>query len=307
MESGVVAQSKVRSIASRCSSVRCTAVLASRCCVGVCCPSRLFRRDHKQPVSTESDSPLAILGSGGLRPRPERDREGYELTNSKLPEGIGQSILPMADRGGRRVRWYKCAAAVRPSTQERRRDRALGEKWCRRCQSWLTADAVIRNGLYRERANEEYRERSHGTMMGPCVRLRMRVWRDDAPKVPAHTAAAFYVEARDSSERLHQVRRPTNFHGRAGGNRPLTLVSRKRILRTFCCVHRRALLCTMRKTSGPQRPICSLVCRTVCRGWCQPCATPGQRPNQSTVAYDHGRWADRMLRAVGNSIRSSRC
>ncbi len=61
------------------------------------------------------------------------------------------------DRGGRRVRIYHRIDKTRPGQQVRRQMAAIGKKWCRKCQDWLPASNVTKNGLCRKHELESYR------------------------------------------------------------------------------------------------------------------------------------------------------
>jgi len=65
----------------------------------------------------------------------------------------------MTDRGGRRVRYYYRKRTDRPGTGERRKQLALGLKWCRGCKSWLSKDQVTKTGMCRAHNNEADRIR----------------------------------------------------------------------------------------------------------------------------------------------------
>lgn len=94
----------------------------------------------------------------------------------------------MIDRGGRRVRHYHRKHTDRPGAQERRRQLTLGLKWCRGCKKWITASDVLRQGVCRIHANEEYRRQyASGARVAIAARVHARE-RNVDPVDPAMAA-----------------------------------------------------------------------------------------------------------------------
>ena len=76
-----------------------------------------------------------------------------EWTNRTWP-----SETYMVDRDGRRTRVYHRKTTAGPGKQERNRMRALGLRWCSRCNLWLASHLGPRGGLCYDHKNELYRE-----------------------------------------------------------------------------------------------------------------------------------------------------